>query len=131
MKREEAEALVKQHGSQQAAARNARCAKSTIWAALHSKSSAHGTPTARGRSLSEFRQTYDKSTIIPSRVRAALKTLAGGWEYEVQFAKLAGVSLADLGLFRDEFAGHVVTLREGRRAWAGTVKTAQAMREML
>ena len=87
--------------------------------------------TVPGRSLSEFRNTYDKSTIIPSKVKAALKTLGSGWEYEVQFAKLAGVSLSDLGNFRDQFADHVVTLRESRRAWAGTKATATAMKEML
>lgn len=86
---------------------------------------------AAGRSLSEFRSTYDKATIIPAKVKEALKSLGTGWEYEVQFAKLAGVSLADLGAFRDQFAPHVVSLREGRRAWAGTAATAKQMREML
>ena len=86
---------------------------------------------AAGRSLSEFRATYDKDTIIPGKVRAALRLLGCGWDYEVQFAKLAGVSLADLGNYRDQFADHVVTLRESRRAWAGTVATAKAMKGML
>jgi len=87
--------------------------------------------TVPGRTLSEFRSTYDKGTIIPAKVKAALKTLGSGWEYEVQFAKLAGVSLSDLGNFRDQFSDHVVTLRESRRAWAGTKATATAMKEML
>jgi hypothetical protein len=89
-------------------------------------------PSKAGRSLAEFRAAYDKSTIVPGRVKAAIKALgAGGWEYEVQFARNAGVSLADLAAFRDEFASHIVQLKEGRRAWAGSAKAAQQMREML
>jgi hypothetical protein len=84
-----------------------------------------------GRSLAEFRAVYDKDFIIPRKIKAALAALGASWEYEVQFAKLAGVSLADLGNYRDQFADNVVTLRESRRAWAGTTATAKAMREML
>ena len=86
---------------------------------------------AVGRSLSEFRQTYDKSAIVPAKVKAALKAIGSGWEYEVQFAKLAGVSLVDLATFRDQFSDHIVVVERTKRAWAGTVATANAMREML
>jgi hypothetical protein len=86
-----------------------------------------------GRTLQDFRKQYDKSYIVPTKIRAALQQLGSdGWEYEADFAKMAGVSLTDLGRFRDEFAKHVVTLgRESRRAWAGTAAAAQKMREML
>jgi hypothetical protein len=84
-----------------------------------------------GRTLAEFRAAYDKDTIVPGKIRAAIKTIGGGWVYEVEFAKLAGVSLADLGNYRDNFADYVVALRESRRAWAGSAATAKAMREML
>jgi hypothetical protein len=84
-----------------------------------------------GRSLAEFRSTYDKSTIVPAKIRAALKVLgANGWEYEVDFGRMAGVSSSDLGNFRDEFSGFVVALKD-RRAWAGSVKLAATMREMI
>jgi len=77
-------------------------------------SAATATPGKGGRTLAEFRQQYDKSTIVPGRVKAVLKQLGtGGWEYEVQFAKIAQVSLADLSVFRDQFSAHVVQLREG------------------
>jgi hypothetical protein len=86
----------------------------------------------KGRSLSEFRASYDKSFIVPRKISAALKILGpSGWEYEVQFARIADVSLADLGNFRDQFSDHVVSLRESRRAWAGSKKTAKEMRAML
>lgn len=85
----------------------------------------------QGRTLEEFRRTYDKDYIVPARVKAALAELGNGWEYEVQFARLAGVSLADLSSYRDAFAGHVVTLRDSRRAWAGKESVAEQMKGML
>lgn len=93
-------------------------------------------PAAQGsvaaRPLSAFRAEYDKAFIVPSKVRAALRAMGAGWAYEVDFARAAGVSLADLGRFRDQFAEHVVQIgRDSRRAWAGTAATATAMREML
>ena len=87
--------------------------------------------TKKGRTLKEFKETYDKATIVPQRIRNGLKMLGQGWEYEVLFAKMAGVSLADLSAFRDQFADHVITLKESRRAWAGSAAVAKAMREML
>jgi transcriptional regulator with XRE-family HTH domain len=85
-----------------------------------------------GKSLADFRNQYDKATIIPAKIKAALKQLGGGWEYEVDFGKIAGVTAQDLGRFRDQFAEHFVQIgRDGRRAWAGTTTTAKAMRDML
>jgi len=85
-----------------------------------------------GRTLTEFRSEYDKDYIVPKKIKAAIKQVGAGWAYESEFAKLAQVSLADLANYRDMFAEHVVTLREkGRRAWAGSVATAKAMREMI
>jgi hypothetical protein len=97
-----------------------------------SKVAAVTTPIKKaGRTLTEFRAAYDKDTIIPGKIKAALKALGNGWEYEVGFAKLAGVSLADLGNYRDQFSPYVIALKETRRAWAGSMATAKAMREML
>lgn len=90
-------------------------------------------PIKRGKSLHDFRSEFDKSFIVPQRIKAALKEIgASGWEYEKQFAEIAGVSLADMGNFRDEFADYIVDIRRvSKRAWAGSVGTAKAMREML
>jgi len=87
-------------------------------------------PKRAGRSLAEFRATYDKDTIVPGKIKAALKIL-DVWEFEAQFARLAGVSLSDLGNYRDQFSGYVVALKESRRAWARTTGIAKAMREMI
>ena len=129
--------------SYQAIADKAGVAKSTVQEAMGARKRNRNAPLAHphvaiahdikraGRSLAEFRQTYDKDTIVPAKIKAALKVLGSGWEYEVQFAKLAGLTLADLGNYRDQYADYVVTLRESRRAWAGTVATARAMKGML
>lgn len=143
MTRDEAMQAMKQYGSQRKAAEGLRVSRKTLRKALAVVGSDKGVrqvdtqaaakSAKAGRTLSEFRATYDKATIIPAKVTAALKQLGPqGWEYEVEFAKLAGVSLMDLGKFRDKFAEHVVQIgRDSRRAWAGSKSTAQAMREML
>jgi hypothetical protein len=134
MTRQEALDAVSKHGSQRAAARAMGWPFTTLNDTLRrgtEKPSVTREPT-KGRSLAEFRNAYDKSTIIPGKVKAALKALGSGWEYEVDFAKMAGVSLGDLGKFRDQFAEYVVQIgRDSRRAWAGTKATADAMRDML
>ncbi len=135
MTKQEATAAVSKYGSFRAVARELGVSRKTIRKALSGGIIA---PTVKasvgtaGKSLADFKRTYDKSFIIPQKVRAALKALGAGWEYEVAFAKSAGVSLVDLGTVRDEFAGHVVTIgRDSKRAWAGTKATAEAMRKML
>jgi len=132
MTREEAQALVKKHGTAAAAARAAGVAKQTFSDRLLGKYPPRVAPTGGTRSLADFRAQYDKATIVPRKVREALHQLGAGWAYEVDFARRAGVSLADLGRFRDQFAAYVVQIgRDSRRAWAGSAATARAMREML
>lgn len=127
---DQAREALKKHGSQTAAAKALGVARSTL--AKHLNVEAKPQQPKAGRSIDEFRNTYDKSTIVPKRVSAALKQLGGGWDYEVNFARLAGVSLMDLSAIRDQFEAHVVPVdRSGRRAWAGTTATAQKMREMI
>jgi hypothetical protein len=87
-----------------------------------------------GNSVEEFRRTYDKSYIVPLKVREALAKLGNGWMRELEFAKLAGVSANDLAAHRAEFEDHIVTLNgndRGRRAWAGTKALASKLRTML
>ena len=92
------------------------------------------TTKAIGRGLDEFRASFDKSHIIPSRVKAALESLGNAWMTELEFAKLAGVSIPDLSAYREPFEDHVVVLpgqHKGKRLWAGTKATAARMREMV
>lgn len=135
MTREEAESAVKQHGGVRQAARALGVPRRTMQDRLDGipeKQAAQCLAAKVGRSLADFRAEYDKATIIPARIKAGLKALGSGWEYEVAFAKAAGVSLADLGMFRPQFDQYVVVIRrDGKRAWAGTTATAQAMKDML
>ena len=85
------------------------------------------------KSLTDFRQVYDKDTIVPAKIKEGLAALgADGWEYEVEFAKLCGVGLYDMGRVRDRFADHIVSIgRNTKRAWAGSKALAAKMREMV
>lgn len=137
----ECKAAVKEHGSNAAAARALGMDRNTFRARLSGRPAAGTaraaqpatTPTSAGRSLSEFRAVYDKDTIIPQRIDAALVQLGkDGWAYEMEFVKLAGLGLAQLAAYRDAYAEYVVSLnRESKRAWAGSKALAAKMREML
>lgn len=139
MTKTEAQEAVQKHGSIRGASKALGVPYSTLHGALHRD----GMPMVAkpvsppgqkiGRSLDEFKAAHDKSFIVPMRLKAALKALGNGWEYEVALAKQAGVSLADLGNFRDQFSEHIVVVkRDGsKRAWAGTPAAAAKMRAML
>jgi len=85
-----------------------------------------------GKTLSDFKAAYDKDTIVPQKIRDALELLGDGWEYEAPFAKMAGISMTDMGTYREQFADYIVYLRrDAKKVWAGTKKLAAQMREML
>jgi hypothetical protein len=88
-----------------------------------------------GRTIAEFRASHDTSFIVPTKIKAALASMSGGWLYEGEFVKLAGISLTQLGVYREQFQEHVVVLKGtqhgGRRAWAATKALAKQMQEMV
>lgn len=89
---------------------------------------------AVGRSFEDFRSAFDRSTIVPGRIKSALAELGSNWEREIEFSKLAGVSIADLAAFRAAFEEHIVVLNRehhGKRVWVGNKNVAAKMREML
>ena len=120
---------VKKYGTITAAAKALGIAQSTLSDRL--KRAAQPKGDATGRSLSEFRATHDKSYIVPKKIRDGLAKLGEGWEYEMNFAKIAGISLSDLAAFRSLFEEHMVVVDRTRRAWAGTKATAAKMRAMV
>lgn len=132
---EQARAALKQYGSE----RKAAAALGTTRHMVKRIAEGHSVVVKQeqsvkkfGRSLNDFRATYDKSYIVPKKIREALKRLGtGGWAYEIEFVKEAGVTLGDLGGFREQFAEYIVPLRDSRRAWAGSPSTAKQLREML
>ena len=138
--------LVQKHGSIARAAKALKISPSTFRdrmrggrAGLRARRQGKpaSTPAAapKAYSLDDFRTQFDKSTIVPNKIRAALSALGDGWLYEVEFAQHAGVSLNDLGRFRDAFASHQIVARapgrSERRIWVGSKKVADRMREML
>jgi hypothetical protein len=130
MTKDEALKALEKYGSQEKAAKALGMARTTFQQAL--KGAALPPKPGSGKSLDEFRAKHDKSYIIPQRIESALSALGEGWEYEAQFAKIAGVSLVDLSVCRDNYSDHIVVLnRDGRRAWAGTPGVAKKMREMV
>lgn len=78
-----------------------------------------------GRTLSDFRQTHDKSFIVPARIKEALSQLGASWMYEHEFTKLAGLSQTDFGRYKDDYIDdHCVEVRASggnvKRIWCGT-----------
>ena len=150
---QEAMELVKTYGTQAAAAAFLNMSKSAFGRLLHTGSTSGKnysankqvtkgtTPMAlKGKkTLNDFRNLYDKDTIVPSKIKEALNKLKAtskdeedGWEYEVQFAKDAGVSISDIGNYREMFSEYVVFIkRENKRVWAATPKLASTITAMV
>jgi DNA-binding transcriptional ArsR family regulator len=96
------------------------------------KSAGVNGPTQNGRSLAEFKQAHDKNTIIPEKIKKALRELGAAWEYEVEFIKRSGVGHADLNTYRSLFEENFVYLkREGKKIWCGTAAFAQKIKELI
>ena len=89
-----------------------------------------------GRTIDDFQKEHDQSYIVPARINAGLAELGDTWEYEIDFQKRIGCNANMLSRYRDQFADYIVDVqrRPGRshstRAWAGTKKTADKLREM-
>ena len=136
----EALAALKQYGSRKAAAAALGLSKSSfrkrIMRGGASVAEQVTTPKQKQvnpvKSLADFQQTYDKDTIIPACIREAIAALDGGWVYESEFVRMANVSFADLSVYRDAFAEHIVFIkRDSKRVWAATPELAEQMRRML
>lgn len=149
MTNEQLKENVQRYGSISAAARALRVPRQTLSSALQEGRGIGGrwpekqradlsqpkrevAPSAPGRTFAEFRERYDKSYIVPRRIREGLAQLGESWEYEADFARRCGVSLQDLGIFRSQFEQFVVVVRaDGKRVWAGTVSFAERLRAKL
>lgn len=81
-----------------------------------------------GHSLQEFREMYDKDVIVPKKVREALKKLGNRWIPEAEFIRMAMISQADMGNYREQFAEHIVMVDSVKRVWVGTRALAAELR---
>lgn len=86
---------------------------------------------APGKDLAQFRASHDKSFIVPRAIQMGLATLGPSWEYEQEFVKRCGLSLADFSKYRERFADHCVEIggKSVRRVWAGSKAYADKLRE--
>lgn len=123
--------LVKQYGNLSSAAKALGMPRNTLASKLKRGEKVEPRAPSAGKSIEDFRAAHDKSWIVPRKIRDALKALGSGWEYEVNFLKLAGLSTTDLANFRDQFAEHIVLVDRVKRVWAGTKETAAKLREMV
>lgn len=136
MSYEEAQAALKKYGSQRKAAEALGIARSTLRVAAQRTPSGVkpvANPIVRDKkSLTDFKNTYDKDTIVPQKIKSALAELGDSWEYEINFAKAAGVSMQDISNYREMFTDYIVTIRrDNKRAWTGSKSVASKMREMV
>lgn len=88
-----------------------------------------------GKSLADFQAVYDRNYIVPKKIRDALEKLGpDGWENEIEFIKLAQISVTEMARYREQFAAHVVEVRAHgsvqKRVWAGSAKFAAHLREL-
>lgn len=89
------------------------------------------------KTLNSFREKFDRSVVVPNKIKAALQSLLDehgpeAWESEGEIIKRSGISMTDMGEFREMFEKHIVKVRERnrdeRRIWFGDAKVAAKVR---
>ena len=134
--------MVKKHGNISAASEAAGLARTTFRRRLAkeqgvpiaNEKKTNGANEKKTKGIAEFRNLYDKDTIVPAKIKEGLKLLGqGGWEYESVFAKeYCGISMNDMATYRELFEDYIVPLRrDGKRVWAGSRAMAQQLRSMV
>lgn len=87
-----------------------------------------------GKSLADFRAAHDKNVIVPARIKKALEEMnaesSENWCYEQELMKRAGISQTDMGMFREQFAAHIVETsgHNSKRVWFASAKVAEKAR---
>ena len=89
---------------------------------------------ASGKTLADFRAAHDRNVIVPAKIRKALEEMgaehAENWEYELDFMRRAGISQTDMGMFRPQFADHIVEVggKNPKKVWFASTKVAEKAR---
>ena len=72
------------------------------------------------KTLADFQAAHNPDVKIPTKIRAGLASLLAegkeSAEYEAEFVKRAGVTISQIGKYRDQFAKHIVVVREERKS---------------
>lgn len=90
----------------------------------------------KAKTLADFRSEYDPDIKVPKLITAGLASLLAtgveSWEYEIDFMRRAGIGMAALATYRDQFAKHIVEVKQGnknlKRVWFADVKVAAKAR---
>lgn len=86
---------------------------------------------AKVKTLDDFKNTHDKNTIIPNRIKSGIAALGvNGWEYYGDFLKANKISVTDGSKFVETFKDFVVEV-EKKRIICGSKKLASKMKEMV
>lgn len=77
---------------------------------------------AKGKGIDDFRASYDRSFIVPKRIKDGLAALGDSYESELEFMRRCGISVTDLSQYREPFAEFYIEVggRNPKRLWAGT-----------
>jgi hypothetical protein len=89
---------------------------------------------AAGKDITAFKESHDKNTIVPKKIEEGFKALGPDkWEYQADFIKLCQISVTDLALFREQYAGFTVEIRAKTRkvVWCGSKALATKLRSMV
>ncbi len=94
---------------------------------------------AEPRTLATFRAAHDRNVIVPNKIRAAIEQIRKvgpeHYEYEADLIRMAGISQADIGQYRDQFEDHIVVTastgssRNPKRVYFGDPKVAAKVRQ--
>jgi len=81
--------------------------------------------------LAGFRKLYDKSLIVPEKIKEKISTYLKekGWEHDEQFRQVCGIRQVDWRKYRDEFS-HLQVRVDGRLIW-GHPEIIDEMREVV
>ena len=131
--KQQAEQAVKKYGSENKAVKGLGCTRWAFRVAIGKESAASvkESSTHAGKTLADFRALHDKDFIVPRKIKDGLRTMPGVWMHEIDFVRHAGVTLHDLGNYREQFAELLVVPRDGRKIWAKTAAVAEQMKVML
>ena len=90
--------------------------------------------TPKKMSIAEINARYNPNVLIPAKIQAGLKKLGNAAMNEYEFRGLAEVNAPSLARHREDFAEHLVEVRERgdtRYLWCGTTEFAIKVRKAL
>jgi hypothetical protein len=128
---EDIEAAIRKHGTKTLAAKSFGMNRMQLTRKIASlqKQKAPKSQSV-GFTRDDFRSKYDKSFIVPRRIKEALQKL-GPTRYlpEADFTRLAGISQTDMAAYRALFEDdYVVVVERTKRLWCGSKTLASEFR---